>query len=805
MTPTLAVLPALPVVALLVLPAAALLRVLPAHCQHIPLCPTHRTAHAALPSCGPLLRCCLLAARSLPCLAAAQRCHLSRCPAQPPFSAAACSLPEPPMRSPCRLRCPRSSAPHATAALPLKEVPQRQGQGGKGGGVALVRVVAEVVAVVMEGVEEVVAAPSVELVGVVEVVGWAGGGSGVDCSGAGRGGGAGAASGGAARGGGGCGGGQKQQPRHLETLSPQAAGVEAVSLGASEPSSTSAIPFEALHTFTLDSRASRYFLLDCTTVTPLTTHVVVTLADPSGGPVVARASAVFPCPAAPSSSLSGLHLPSFATNLHATTHSSFPPTMAPLQTLHIDVWGPAYVNGQDQECYFVLVVDDHTRYTTVFPLHSKADVCSDLYVMQLHSDRGGEFFSNHIEDFYREEGIAQSFTLPASLPQNGIAKRHIGLIMEFARTSMIHAAPPHFLWPFAVRYAAHQLNLWPHLFLPDTLPTLRWTGQVSDSSAFRVWGLLALVRDTTAGKLSSRTIRCVFLVFPTNGPGWQFYHHRTSHVPPPPFASLPGSRSPLGRPPPHTGSCSLRCVLVDPPPSIEPLEVSFDTSGPAEGDDPAVDDIATTHSSPRLETPLDSGGAGSRGADFGGVVSGGADFGGARAGSTGAGGAGARGTGAGGPGTRGFGARVTGVGGAGAGVTGAGAGVTGAGGSGAGVTGAGGAGAGGTGAGGSGAGVNGAGGTGARGTGAGGYERCESASRPASPVRTVYRARRVRPPPVPGRHTMALRPSSVPQRVALPSPPGSSLPDVPDPEPDLARTASPVAGNCMTQKLQLLP
>ncbi|CAI7764709.1 unnamed protein product [Closterium sp. NIES-54] len=38
---------------------------------------------------------------------------------------------------------------------------------------------------------------------------------------------------------------------------------------------------------------------------------------------------------------------------------------------------------------------------------------------------------------------------------------------------------------------------------------------------------------------------------------------------------------------------------------------------------------------------------------------------------------------------------------------------------------------------------------------------------------------------------MALRPSSVPQRVALPSPPASSLPDVPDPESDLARTASP--------------
>ncbi|CAI7772057.1 unnamed protein product [Closterium sp. NIES-53] len=53
------------------------------------------------------------------------------------------------------------------------------------------------------------------------------------------------------------------------------------------------------------------------------------------------------------------------------------------------------------------------------------------------------------------------------------------------------------------------------------------------------------------------------------------------------------------------------------------------------------------------------------------------------------------------------------------------------------------------------------------------------------------RVRRVRPPPVPGTHTMALRPSSFPQHVALPSSPASSLPNIPDPESDLARTASP--------------
>ncbi|CAI7905918.1 unnamed protein product [Closterium sp. NIES-54] len=48
--------------------------------------------------------------------------------------------------------------------------------------------------------------------------------------------------------------------------------------------------------------------------------------------------------------------------------SSFPPTTAPFQTLHLDVWGPSLVLGPRQERYFLIVVDDYSRYTTVFPL-----------------------------------------------------------------------------------------------------------------------------------------------------------------------------------------------------------------------------------------------------------------------------------------------------------------------------------------------------------------------------------------------------------------------------------------------------
>ncbi|CAI5537011.1 unnamed protein product, partial [Closterium sp. Naga37s-1] len=496
---------------------------------------------------------------------------------------------------------------------------------------------------------------------------------------------------------------------------------EAAALGASASAppgaSTSALvgtaSTEALHTFTLDSGASRCFFRDRTALEQLARPVAVSLADPSGGPVIATSSTVLPCPAVPSGTLSGLYLPLFSTNLVAgsalqdggvhqftpayerVTHctcartgrhlatftrqpgsdlytlttespqvavsasasgqlsapcscrslshqtvlwhhrlghpsvqrlrgmhsrylvsglprvlpplppspappclpcvegrqraaphsSSFPPTEAPLQTLHLDVWGPARVRGQGHERYFLLVVDDYTRYTTVFPLRTKGEVpdvlipwiraarlqlCdrfqSDFPVLRLHSDRGGEFSSDLLAAYCAEHGIRQTFTLPASPQQNGVAERRIGLVMDIARTSLIHSAAPHFLWPFAVQYAAHQLNLWHRVSIPETSPTLLWTGQVGDASRFRVWGARSFVRDTTADKLSARAVPCVFLGFVPDAPGWRFYHptsrrvfasqdvtfdesvpfyrlfpYRTAPLPPPPLFLTPGA------------------------------------------------------------------------------------------------------------------------------------------------------------------------------------------------------------------------------------------------------------------------
>ncbi|CAI7933281.1 unnamed protein product, partial [Closterium sp. NIES-54] len=328
----------------------------------------------------------------------------------------------------------------------------------------------------------------------------------------------------------------------------------------------------------------------------------------------------------------------------------------------MDVWGPARVRGQGHEHYFLLVIDDYSRYTTVFPLRSKGEVTevlidwiraarlrlresfgSDFPVLRLHSDRGGEFSSALLGAFCRAQGIRQTFTLPASPQQNGIAERRIGMVMDVARTSMIHAAAPHFLWPFAVQYAAHQLNLQPRVSLPETSPTLMWTGKVGDASAFRVWGSRAFVRDLSADKLSPRAVPCVFLGFPPDAPSWRFYHptsrrvlssqdvtfdesvpyyrlfpYRTASLPLPPLFLAPGP--PPVDPLPPQGLAPSGVSQVD---AVEPVEVAVD-SGAATGAEPAGAGSGGAG----------SGGAENRGAEPGGAETGGAGSGGAETGGT---------------------------------------------------------------------------------------------------------------------------------------------------------------------------
>ncbi|CAI7792558.1 unnamed protein product [Closterium sp. NIES-53] len=284
--------------------------------------------------------------------------------------------------------------------------------------------------------------------------GTVGGSGGSGCGGGGSGGSGGSGGGGTSSGGTGArrvgfGGGQRQQIAIFDldfdaTLSamyalsvsaegdyyrcvPPDPGIATATLGASESGTLpGTAPAEALHTFTLDSGASRCFFRDSTTLTPLPAPVPVRLADPSGGSVVACSSTVLPCPAVSSSSLSGLHLPSFSTNFVNTAalqdamtllwhHRLGHPSLPRLRGMHsrLLVSGlprslPPLPPSPAPPC--LPCVEGRQRAAP----HSSLFPPTTAPLRTLHMDVGGEFSSNLLRDFCRRVWGSRAFVCDTS-------------------------------------------------------------------------------------------------------------------------------------------------------------------------------------------------------------------------------------------------------------------------------------------------------------------------------------------------------------------------------------------------------
>ncbi|CAI7924188.1 unnamed protein product, partial [Closterium sp. NIES-54] len=168
---------------------------------------------------------------------------------------------------------------------------------------------------------------------------------------------------------------------------------------------------------------------------------------------------------------------------------------------------------------------------------------------------------------------------------------------------------------------------------------------VGDASVSRVWGSRAFVRDLSADKLSPRAVPCVFLGFPLDAPGWQFYHPTLRRVlssqdvtfdeSVPYYRLFPYRTAPL---PP------LPLFLAPGPPPVDPLPPQGPApSGVSKVDAVGSDEVAVecgAVSGGAEPGGAESGGAEPGGAESEGLVPGGAEPGGAAPGGAESGGAG---------------------------------------------------------------------------------------------------------------------------------------------------------------------
>lgn len=107
-----------------------------------------------------------------------------------------------------------------------------------------------------------------------------------------------------------------------------------------------------------------------------------------------------------------------------------------LELVHADLCGQITPKSIGGASFFILVVDDHSRYMWVEMLNTK-DQALDCFkkikqraevelggsLKALRTDRGGEFTSNLFSVFCSQFGIKHYTTTPYSPQQNGVVER----------------------------------------------------------------------------------------------------------------------------------------------------------------------------------------------------------------------------------------------------------------------------------------------------------------------------------------------------------------------------------------------
>ncbi|GJY77438.1 retrovirus-related pol polyprotein from transposon TNT 1-94 [Tanacetum coccineum] len=137
-----------------------------------------------------------------------------------------------------------------------------------------------------------------------------------------------------------------------------------------------------------------------------------------------------------------------------------------LYLLHMDLCGPMRVASVNGKKYILVIVDDYSRFTWVKCLRSKDEapdfiikflkmiqVRLKVPVRRIRTDNGTEFVNQTLREYYEKVGISHETSVARSPQQNGVVERRNRTLIEAARTMLIYAKAPLFLWAEAVATA----------------------------------------------------------------------------------------------------------------------------------------------------------------------------------------------------------------------------------------------------------------------------------------------------------------------------------------------------------------
>jgi len=185
--------------------------------------------------------------------------------------------------------------------------------------------------------------------------------------------------------------------------------------------------------------------------------------------------------------------------------------------LHTDLCGPLPQSFGGAR-YFMVVVDDYSRFSFVHTIKAKSDASSVLQktiqlvetqtgnkVKTVRSDRGGEFLGTELTDWLTEKGIQRQMTCSYTPQQNGVAERLNRTLVEGTRALLLQTCANVGLWAELLTAKNYTRNR-TAVANRNVTPWEGFYGRAPDVSHLRVLGsktYVQLPKQVREGKLNA--------------------------------------------------------------------------------------------------------------------------------------------------------------------------------------------------------------------------------------------------------------------------------------------------------------
>jgi transposase InsO family protein len=151
--------------------------------------------------------------------------------------------------------------------------------------------------------------------------------------------------------------------------------------------------------------------------------------------------------------------------------------------VHRDLCGPVTPATPRGRRYFLLLIDDLSRYMWVVALGSKGEATDAIRHTQaaaeaecsrklrvLRTDNGGEFMAAEFTSYYADKGVQRHYSVPYSPQQNDIIERRNQTVLGMAQALLKQRGMSAVFWREAVVTAVYILNRSPTKALNGRTP-----------------------------------------------------------------------------------------------------------------------------------------------------------------------------------------------------------------------------------------------------------------------------------------------------------------------------------------------